>query len=175
MSGLSDQGPVKKASSVNGDIRRTPTHFDPRALLDPRRFAKRPASEGGDGESNRAEIQFTPRSGNVSRNVPRAALAATEPKSANGAGHETPGMGGFLEKMHGVSNREDQPQKRQKRDHQTEDGDEVATHATYSGGGKGGVIGEYMKQKKEEGKREAASAGTFVDLTGGELSIVPFT
>ena len=37
------------------------------------------------------------------------------------------------------------------------------------GGGKGGVLGEYMKEKQEQGRKEDAANGTrpSVDLTGG--------
>lgn len=78
-------------------------------------------------------------------------------------------MGHFLERMHNVSEREFSPQKRRKieRDN-TEDNERKAQ---FSGGGKGGVLGEYMREKKEEGRKETAVNGTrpSVDLTGGRL------
>jgi hypothetical protein len=78
------------------------------------------------------------------------------------------GMGHMLERMHNVSNRESLPQKRRKIQQDGNENREVKSH--FNGGGKGGVLGEYMKEKKEEGRKEAAANETrpSVDLTGGE-------
>lgn len=84
-----------------------------------------------------------------------------------------PSFGGLIEKIHGVSTREDRPQKRQKRDHESEEDKVDEKKGSFAGGGKGGVIGEYMRQRKEEGKREAVSSGTYVDLTIGECEDLP--
>lgn len=168
----------KKASSVNGDIRNPPTQFDPRALLDPRRFSKRPASEGGEGREGdgswiREQLQSQPSTG------PQVFPQATLPTTGNGIVDQSnmgmPGFGGLIEKIHGVSTREDRPQKRQKREHESEEDKTDEKKGAFPGGGKGGVIGEYMRQKKEEGKREVASSGTYVDLTIGELGSFPIS
>lgn len=77
------------------------------------------------------------------------------------------GMAHLVERMHNVSERDFVPQKRRKL-HEDEDVDREAK-GNFSGGGKGGVLGEYMKEKREEGRKEAATNGTAlaVDLTGG--------
>jgi hypothetical protein len=83
---------------------------------------------------------------------------------SNGTG--TTGMGNMLERMHGVTDRDLLPQKRQKLKH--EDETENLRKSHFSGGGKGGVLGEYMKAKREEGRQQATANGTRppVDLTG---------
>ncbi|KAI9789179.1 MAG: hypothetical protein M1816_006313 [Peltula sp. TS41687] len=159
----------KKASSVNGDIRPSTTQFDPRALLEPRRLWKRPVSEGGEGNDSAIQDQIH------QQQIYPNPLVAFQPTYSTTAKevyyHDNmgmPGFGGLIEKIHGVSTREDRPQKRQKREHENEEDKVDKQKAAFPGGGKGGVIGEYMRQKKEEGKQEAANSGTYVDLTIGD-------
>ena len=73
-------------------------------------------------------------------------------------------MGSLIERVHNVSQREERPQKKQKIDTFEED-DKYKKN--FGGGGKGGEIGEYIKQKKKEGIEEDGSSATIVDLTGG--------
>jgi hypothetical protein len=76
-------------------------------------------------------------------------------------------MGHMLERMHNVAERDSFPVKRRKVD--TPEADKERK-AQFGGGGKGGVLGEYMKEKQEEGRKESTANGTgfAVDLTGGE-------
>jgi hypothetical protein len=76
-------------------------------------------------------------------------------------------MGHMLERIHNVSERDFLPQKRRKIELEGED--DNAQKAHFGGGGKGGVLGEYMKEKQEQGRKEDAANGTrsSVDLTGG--------
>jgi len=80
------------------------------------------------------------------------------------------GMGHLVERMHNVSDRQFLPQKRRKVEPLDDQGNEQKSY--FSGGGKGGVLGEYMREKKEEGRKEAVANGTrpAVDLTGGKCS-----
>ena len=78
------------------------------------------------------------------------------------------GMSRFIERVHNVSQREERPTKKQKRD--TFDDDDQEKKAIHGGGGKGGEIREYMRQKKKEGLAESGTMSTIVDLTGGWLS-----
>jgi len=80
------------------------------------------------------------------------------------------GMGHMLERVHNVSERDFLPQKRRKIEREVED--DNAHKAHFRGGGKGGVLGEYMKEKQEQGRKEDAANGTrpSVDLTGGMSS-----
>lgn len=79
-------------------------------------------------------------------------------------------MGHMLERIHNVSERDFLPQKRRKIERDGED--DNARKAHFGGGGKGGVLGGYMKEKQEQGRKEDAANGTrpSVDLTGGRLS-----
>lgn len=77
----------------------------------------------------------------------------------------------MLERMHNVGSREDKPQKRLKKgigaDEDGEDLVEVSKKANFSGGSsKGGVLGEHIKQKREEGKADENRG--IIDLTEGE-------
>lgn len=85
--------------------------------------------------------------------------------------NETPGigMGHMLERMHNVSERDFPLQKRRKIDR--DDEDDNTRNANFGGGGQGGVLGEYMKEKQDQGRKEAAANETrpSVDLTGGRL------
>jgi hypothetical protein len=74
------------------------------------------------------------------------------------------GMGHMLERMHQVTDRDMLPQKRQKiRDDRPEDG----RKAEFNGGGKGGVIGEYMREMRDEGRKENVVKNTVVDISAG--------
>lgn len=76
------------------------------------------------------------------------------------------GMGSMLERMHNIADRDMLPQKRRKI-HEEHPGD--MRKAEFNGGGKGGVLGEYMRVKKEEGQKERQN-GTHVaavDLSAG--------
>lgn len=78
---------------------------------------------------------------------------------------EGQGMGSLIERVHNVSQREERPQKRQKVETFEDESEKKAIHG---GGGKGGEIGEYLKQKKKEGIEESGAVSSVVDLTGGE-------
>ena len=79
--------------------------------------------------------------------------------------YESQGMGSLIERVHNVSGREERPQKKQKSTETFED--DTDKKPIYGGGGKGGEIGEYMRQKKQEGIAESGVA-SIVDLTGGK-------
>ena len=75
------------------------------------------------------------------------------------------GMGGLIERIHNVSQREERPPKRQKSE--VFEAEDTEKKPTFIGGGKGGEIGEYMRQKKKEGLEESGAVSSIVDLTGG--------
>lgn len=160
-----------RASSIKGDARTASPRFEARALLDPKRFVKRPASEGGEIGPNGAASPLSWRSPNGPPRASSLALPTTNGQHPADNKQETSDLSGLIEKIHGVSTRESRPSKRPKLDDPSnENGDADTKVSNFTGGGKGGVIGQYMKEKKEEGKREAASNGTYVDLTGGEMN-----
>jgi len=74
------------------------------------------------------------------------------------------GAGHMLERMHNITDRSMVPQKRQ-RVH--DDRQANGRKAEFNGGGKGGVIGEYMREKREDGRQENWSKGTVVDISAG--------
>lgn len=90
----------------------------------------------------------------------------------NGVKHEAPkrelegesGMSNFIEQLHGVSGREERPIKKQKVD-KTEDLDEDKNNS-FIGGGDGGELSNYVKEKKAEGQADPTGV---VDLTQGKL------
>lgn len=82
-------------------------------------------------------------------------------------GGEVMGMGQMLDRRYNVSERDMMPQKRRKIVDERKPDEQKAQ---FSGGGKGGVLGSYMRDQREQGKREASAGGInkSVDLTGGE-------
>lgn len=77
------------------------------------------------------------------------------------------GMGTLIERLHNVSQRGEPPQKRLK-PHQI--GTENRT-TTFVGGGKGGEIAEYMKQKRDECQITFGPAPV-VDLTESNYFLI---
>jgi len=75
-------------------------------------------------------------------------------------------MGNLIERIHGITQRDGCPQKRQKTT-KTDEDDDGQRKATFAGGGKGGEIGEYMREKRKEAQAESGPNGTVVDLTAG--------
>jgi hypothetical protein len=83
---------------------------------------------------------------------------------ANGNGPM--GMGHMLERMHNVAGRDMMPQKRRKiHDDRAQDDQKKAE---FNGGGKGGIIGEYVREK-EQSQKENVPTRTAVDISAGEL------
>ena len=151
-------------SSVNGDASYTRQRFNPHLLLNPKGFSK--------SSSLASDRPSPPVSG--SRTLPLTNLTNGHPRSSptpNGAVHNANGkpnglnMASAMEKLHGVTAREDRPQKRRKTE--SLEGREAEVKSNFAGGGKGGVIGEYMREQKEAGKNEASKPGHIVDLTTG--------
>lgn len=136
----------------------TPPHysFNARQLLDPKGFREKPQSLDKATLAQKA---------NLTNNFDelRPLNDFTKP-SKDTSEHQ--GMTSMIERMHGVSQRNERPQKRQKTEHEdTENG-----KATFTGGSKGGEIGQYLKEKRKEGQEEpqAIAAASVVDLTGGD-------
>ncbi len=121
--------------------------FNPLQLLDPK---------------GAASSQPRPNAGSLSRSSPSRngayKRASEEP--------EAQGMGNLIERIHGITQRDGCPQKRQKTT-KTDEDDDGQRKATFAGGGKGGEIGEYMREKRKEAQAESGPNGTVVDLTAG--------
>jgi len=147
------------------------------ALLNPRGLQK---SQQKDERNFNTPIRNAPPSNiafqfdSPTGSTPPVQSARSAIQNGNGHGYMWPseptpgmGMGHMLERMHNVSERDFLPQKRRKIDREGEDDGTRKAH--FGGGGKGGVLGEYMKEKQEQGRKEDAANGTrpSVDLTGG--------
>ena len=76
-------------------------------------------------------------------------------------------MGHMLERMHNVASRDMLPQKRRKMYDDRAQSEQ--RKAEFNGGGRGGVIGEYMKGK-QEGHKENLPTRTAVDISTGEFT-----
>ncbi|KZF23424.1 hypothetical protein L228DRAFT_209965 [Xylona heveae TC161] len=135
---------ASRSSSANsaGQAQR----FDPRVLLNPKAFSKAAQSK--------------------KESAPSASDSQVLAGKRKSSEPEARGMGSMIEMVHNVSTRDSIPSKRQKTEQSN--GDEPIEKTNFAGGGKGGEIGEYMRKKREEGRKEqTASSGTVVDLTGG--------
>ena len=73
-------------------------------------------------------------------------------------------MGSFIERMHGVTHRDERPQKKPKT---IMPDDEDDKKPTFVGGGKGGDVGEYMREKRIEAQANSVPNSEIVDLTAG--------
>ncbi|EPE31291.1 P-loop containing nucleoside triphosphate hydrolase [Glarea lozoyensis ATCC 20868] len=79
---------------------------------------------------------------------------------ANGNGNG--GMGSMLDRLHNVADRSMVPQKRRK---VVDDREEDKKKAEFSGGGKGGILGQYMQDQRKEGHDQAVANGKVVDIS----------
>ena len=140
-----------------------PTVFDPRKLLDPKGFDKSQRKfEKGD-ES--AVPDAFPKQLATQNGILHATTNASKSKKNEDEG--TFGQGGLLEKTFNVSQRDERPVKRQKLE-KTEDLEETKK-PNFHGGASGGDLSAYVKEKKQEGAKEAGPvpSSIVVDLTGG--------
>ncbi|CZS92108.1 related to helicase-like transcription factor protein [Rhynchosporium agropyri] len=157
--------------------------WDPASLLNPRGYnstSSRPVLEtsfANNASRQQSQIFQFDNPGGGSQQVYQApqvqqynandAQNGTDDRSfltnANGNGNEIKdgsmgmgGMGNMLERMHQVTDRSMVPQKRRKIN------DEQDNHrkAEFNGGGKGGPLGEYMREKRKEGQQESMANGT---------------
>lgn len=124
-----------------------PPSFNPRQLLSPREYTPTQHTKGLNNTTDSGPNVLTPKIGR---------------EEENGQG-----MGSLIERLHNVSQRGEPPQKRLK-PHQT--GTENGTTA-FVGGGKGGEIGEYMKQKRDESLITSGPAPV-VDLTESNYLLI---
>lgn len=129
--------------------------FDPKVLLSPRAASKR------------------------SRNALEDEDSTTQSDDTLSSGAPS-GLGNFIERIHNVSRREDEPRKRIMKDIRV-DGEDPTNKSTFTGTANGTVLGQYIKDKREEGKLQEPDSGPpvnlplrpnndVVDLTGGMWS-----
>lgn len=69
----------------------------------------------------------------------------------------------MLDRMHNTADRDTVPQKRRK---VAADIPENVKKANFNGAGRGGMLGDYIKEQKSEDRKESGSKGVSVDLSG---------
>ena len=146
--------------------------FDPRHLLDPRGF-KNDQRQRNSMSASTGSSSHQPTHPNRQLES-RPFESNEEPYESNENGlhkrdredYEGQGMGNMIERMHNVSQREERPQKKSKVENDEFD-IEDDNKVRFVGGGKGGEIGEYLKEKKKQGIAESGPVSAVVDLTGG--------
>lgn len=164
--------PSTAGNEVNNEAYKIPSSgFNPRALLDPKSFAKTKHSNG-DENSLSPNVTFTTSKPSASPREPTSngshpPICDSIPRRDYDE-YEGHSISSLIERVHNVSERAERPPKRRKIEKAE---DEVAFEeqkkANFGGGGKGGEIGDYMKQKKKEGLAESGPTSSVVDLTGG--------
>ena len=146
--------------------------FDPRRLLDPKGFSndqrqrdsQSTSIETSSGQPGPSTRQLNSKSSESNGETPET--KANHLLKRDHDDYEGRGMGSLIENLHNVSQREERPQKKSKieKDHF---GVEEDKKVSFVGGGKGGEIGDYLKEKKKQGIIQSGPANAVVDLTGG--------
>lgn len=150
--------------------------FDPRRLLDPKGFS----NEQRQRDSKSVSTQSSS-CGPTPSNPPSNPQLNSKPSVSNGGlseinvnglhkrdreDYEGPGLGSLIERVHNVSQREERPQKKPKIQRDNLDVEKGET-VKFVGGGNGGEIGDYLKEKRKQGIAESGPVNAVVDLTGG--------
>ncbi|KAI9171188.1 SNF2 family DNA-dependent ATPase [Paramyrothecium foliicola] len=85
--------------------------------------------------------------------------------STPGVGNANSGVGSWIERVSNVQNRSVAPQPKRRKVDDSEGSQDGASVPVRSGGG--GILGEYVKEKRKEGNSNLASPAMTVDLTDG--------
>lgn len=158
----------KEQPTARTGLTRAASHgYDPRLLLNPKSLhnAKLRKDDTLDTASS-SEIETPPQ-----RPSSAAPHFVFDSPNQDSLSHGQPddegtGYGKLIEQVHNVTKREERPVKRQKTEHLSQE--DVNGSLAFAGGGKGGEIGEYMRQKRKEGLQESGPAtSNIVDLTAG--------
>lgn len=138
--------------------------FDPKQLLNPR---SRDLPKRRKDEPMGAATAVV--AGASQNGMPRYVFDNSHSEAGSESENGSVSMGRLIERRYNVSNREDRPRKKAKKDHESDGADDGKPKAVFSGGGKGGDLGEYMKQKRKESQEERAGTSSVVDLTAGKV------
>jgi hypothetical protein len=148
--------------------------WNPASLINPRSFHQVPQQRVDNGFTNnipaqQLEFQFDSPGSSYLQQSHAHAPPQHNVNGSNGfaAYANGGGMGHMLERMHNVADRDLLPQKRRKI---YDDRPEGGRKSEFHGGGKGGVIGEYMRERREEGQKENVANRAAVDLSSGLLT-----
>lgn len=162
----------KAMSSQNATVvgQAASSTFDPRRLLDPKGFNNDQRQRESKSASTES-ILGHPTSSNLQLNGISSEINSNGLRKRDHEDYEGQGMGSLIEKVHNVSQREEHPQKKPKVENGEFDAEEDKK-ASFVGGGKGGEIGDYLKEKKKQGIAESGSVNAVVDLTGGTYLLI---
>lgn len=165
----------KSTSSTNATMagQAASSTFDPRRLLDPKGFnnnqrqreSESASTESTLGKPSPSTLQLSGKSSKTNGNPPETngnGLPKQDHENYDGLG-----IGSLIEKVHNVSQREERPRKKPR----VENGEfdvEEDKKVSFFGGGKGGEIGDYLKEKKKQGIAESGPVNAVVDLTGDD-------
>lgn len=169
--------PSNNPPNVNGTLPSfAAPRWSPASLLHPRGFPQGPQAAQNNllntAPPQRLMFQFDSPQGSSHSSTPdSASMRNSHPPQAGfeqyANGNGPMGMGHMLERMHNVASRDMLPQKRRKIHDDRAQNDQKK--AEFNGAGRGGVIGEYMKEKKEQGQKESIPIRTAVDISAGEF------
>jgi len=163
-----DNSDRKQQSTANTARARAPAPiFDPKLLLNPKsqHSTTRRKDDAFDTASS-SEVETPPQRPISPTPQFIFASANQDPLIHEDIESEGGGFSKLIEQAHNVTKREERPVKRQKTDHYSEE--DVNGALAFAGGGRGGEIGEYMRQKRKEGLQESGPTPTIVDLTAGK-------
>ena len=142
--------------------------IDPKELLNPKKFDSSQRAR----DEKRNITAFQPSHSNVSANNQFTFTSNDhDSKDDTSPEPESSGMRNLIEKVHNVEKREDRPRKKQKKNYLEDQAEISKPKSAFNGGGKGGEIGDYMREKRKEGQEECGPTATIVDLTAGELQL----
>jgi SNF2 family DNA or RNA helicase len=164
-----DKGNFAFANSPQ--LQQQPPSWNPASLLDPRRNRAtttkpeivRPSSNGA-STSDEVVFQFSNPSNDDLYSQQRFTFSD---QSANSSRANTPtnGMGNMIERMNNVQTRSVAPEPKRRKTDSSITGSE--TKKSIDGGG-GGILGDYLKEKRDEGKNDfPIPVAQTVDLTSG--------
>ena len=165
MDGYEGQKPLTDAAFVQTNS----NGLDPQQLLDPKGYknssrlvGQRSNFDKYSSSSPQSSLEQAPF--NVEQ-LPEVTF--TTSKSDHGD-YEESGLSSLLEKTYNVGSRQEPPQKKQKVDPNEQFKDDHENPKFVGGRGGGGELGEYMKQKRQEGLQDpTAILANVVDLTQG--------
>ena len=138
--------------------------INPKDLLNPRKFDH--SQRALDDRMSAAILQ--PSTSSIPTN-PHYVFTPNTRESENSTSPEPEGsgMGNLIERFHNVEQRSDRPRKKLKKEHLENEDETGRPKSVFTGGGKGGEIGDYMREKRKEGQEESGRTATIVDLTAG--------
>ena len=134
------------------------TLFDAKQLLDPKSFKT--------GQKVK-DAKINHQTGDLSTHSEVNGVQKREIEELEGLG-----AGSMIERMHNVSKREDRPHKKQKTTDEEDKDKDSKSH--FSGAGKGGILGEYVKEERQKGLESNDNNGA-VDLTATGRLFFPTT